>query len=67
VVYSPHHPFADLLNAVERDTGAGVLTNTSFNQDYEPIVNSPIDALRTFAASDLDFLVLEDALLSKHR
>jgi carbamoyltransferase len=67
VVYSPQHPFADLLDAIERDTGAGVLTNTSFNQDYEPIVNSPMDALRTFAASDLDFLVLEDALLSKQR
>ena len=67
VVRSEVHPFADLLAAVQRDTGTGVVTNTSFNQEYEPMVNSPIDALRTFAACDLDFLVLEDILLSKPR
>jgi carbamoyltransferase len=66
VVDSPH-PFADLLDAVQNDTGVGVVVNTSFNQEYEPIVNSPMDALRTFAVSDLDFLVLEDTLLSKPR
>ena len=60
------HPFADLLAAVQEDTGTGVLTNTSFNQEYEPMVNSPMDALRTFVSCDLDFLVLEDTLLSKH-
>ena len=42
----------------------GVVTDTSFNQEYEAIVNSPMDALRTFAV-DLDFLLLEDTLLSK--
>jgi len=65
VVDNPDHPFADLLDAVHYDTGAGVVTNTSFNQEYEPIVNSPMDALRTFVVSDLDFLVLEDTLIAK--
>ena len=67
VVDSPEHPFANLLDAVHGDTGAGVVVNTSFNQEYEPIINSPMDALRTFVVSDLDFLVLEETLLSKPR
>ena len=66
VVHHKQHPFADLLDAVRQDTGVGVVTNTSFNQEYEPMVNSPMDALRTFLSCDLDFLVLEDTLLSKH-
>jgi carbamoyltransferase len=66
VVNHEQHPFADLLAAVRQDTGAGVVTNTSFNQEYEPMVNSPMDALRTFLSCELDFLVLEDTLLSKH-
>jgi predicted NodU family carbamoyl transferase len=65
LVDSAEHPFADLLEAVRRDTGAGVVTNTSFNQEYEPMVNSPMDALRTFATCDLDFLVIGETLLSK--
>jgi carbamoyltransferase len=65
VIDNPDHPFADLLEAVRRDTGSGVVTNTSFNLEYEPIVNSPMDALRTFVTSDLDFLVIEDTLVNK--
>jgi carbamoyltransferase len=65
VVDCERHPFADLLAAVQQHTGVGVVTNTSFNQEYEPMVNSPMDALRTFVSSDLDFLLLEDTLLSK--
>ncbi|WP_439427701.1 carbamoyltransferase family protein [Micromonospora sp. LA-10] len=65
VVTEDRHPFFDLLQAVRHDTGHGVVTNTSFNQEFEPMVNSPMDALRTFVASDLDFLVLEDVLVEK--
>jgi carbamoyltransferase len=65
VVHHQGHPFAELLAAVQHDSGAGVVTNTSFNQEYEPMVNSPMDALRTFVSCDMDFLVLEDALLGK--
>ncbi|BCB83715.1 carbamoyltransferase family protein [Phytohabitans suffuscus] len=67
VVDEEWHPFHKLLQAVRRDTGHGVVTNTSFNEEYEPLVNSPMDALRSFIASDLDFLVLEGTLIEKPR
>jgi carbamoyltransferase len=65
IVREEAHPFSELLAAIEMESGAGAIINTSFNQEYEPIVNSPIDALRTFVTSDLDFLVLENVVLTK--
>jgi len=59
------HPLADLLSGMLQLTGDSVITNTSFNTEQEPIVGSPADALRTFLTSDLDFLVLDDVLISK--
>jgi carbamoyltransferase len=50
--------FAGLLEAFERRTGCPILLNTSFNMRGEPIVCSPMDALRCFAASGIDCLVL---------
>ncbi len=46
-------------------TGVYVLMNTSFNLKGEPIVNSPQDALKTFRASGLDILVLENYIIHK--
>lgn len=65
VVTHQDHPFSGLLVAVGQEIGSEVVANTSFNTESEPIVNSPADALRTFAATDLDFLVLNDVLLCK--
>jgi len=42
-----------------------VLINTSFNLRGEPIVSSPSDALKTFFASGIDCLALEDCLVDK--
>jgi carbamoyltransferase len=42
-----------------------VLLNTSFNLRGEPIVASPQDALKTFRASGLDLLVLENFVVRK--
>lgn len=44
-------------------TGCPVLVNTSFNRAGEPIVRSPADAMRTFTASGIDLLVLENVLV----
>jgi carbamoyltransferase len=55
----------DILRAFERITGVGVLVNTSFNVKGEPIVSSPTDALRTFAASDLDCVAIENYLVTR--
>jgi len=50
--------FYDLLLEFEKQTGVGVLLNTSFNIKDEPIVNSPQDALICFARANLDYLVM---------
>ena len=54
-----------ILDAFERRTGVPVLINTSFNLRGEPIVSSPSDALRTFFASGIDCLALEDFVVEK--
>jgi carbamoyltransferase len=54
-----------ILDAFERRTGVPVLINTSFNLRGEPIVSSPSDALKTFFASGIDCLALEDFLVEK--
>ena len=54
-----------ILEAFERRTGVPVLINTSFNLRGEPIVSSPSDALKTFFASGIDFLALEDFIVEK--
>jgi carbamoyltransferase len=57
--------FYRLLESFERRTDVPVLLNTSFNLRGEPIVNSPSDALSTFARSDLDLLVLGPCVVSR--
>ena len=54
-----------LLEAMEQRTGSGVLLNTSLNRRGEPVVCSPDDALNMFLGSDLEYLVLEDWLVTK--
>jgi carbamoyltransferase len=54
-----------VLKSFYRRTGVPVLLNTSFNLKGEPIVNSPVDALRTFQHSGLDILVLEHCIIEK--
>ena len=54
-----------LIREFKRQTGCGVIINTSFNIRGEPIVCTPEDALRCFLGSDMDVLVLEDCILYK--
>ena len=54
-----------LLKEMERLTGNGVVLNTSMNRRGEPMVCSPTDALNMFFGSDLQFLMLEDLLVTK--
>lgn len=48
----------NLLVEVKKQTGHGMLVNTSFNRNNEPIVCSPQDAISCFKAAGLDVLVL---------
>jgi carbamoyltransferase len=57
--------FHGLLSAFEAVTDCPVLINTSFNVRGEPIVCSPGDAYRCFMRTEMDLLVLENALLIK--
>jgi len=43
------------------------LINTSFNHNKEPIVYSPVDAIRTFFGSGLDVLIIENFMITKLR
>ncbi len=58
--------FYDLLDKFEEISEYPILLNTSFNLNGEPIVNTPHDALNTFFNSNLDYLVLENFLVSKN-
>jgi len=60
-------PYTGLLKAVKRKTGLGVLLNTSLNLHGEPLVCSPRDALRTFAETDVRYMVLEGLLITKEQ
>ena len=42
-----------------------ILINTSFNLNKQTNVNTPEDAISTFYSSGIDYLVLEDFILSK--
>ena len=52
-----------LLLEVEKSTGFPILLNTSFNRPGEPIVESPSDALASFAMGSLDYLFLENVII----
>jgi len=54
-----------LLTHFHERTGCPVLVNTSFNVRGEPIVCTPEDAYRCFMRTEMDYLVLENFLLSK--
>jgi len=57
--------FHTLLREFEKLTGCPVLLNTSFNDADEPIVCSPIDAVRTFLRTALDALVIGPFLVQR--
>jgi carbamoyltransferase len=57
--------FHSLLIEFGKITGIPVLLNTSFNRRGEPIVCTPQHALAMFLDTDLDFLVLDNVLVSK--
>ena len=57
--------FHRLLKEFEKLSGVPVLLNTSFNVMGEPIVESPLDAIRCFFTTGLDYLVLGNYVINK--
>jgi len=54
-----------LLKEMENLTGNGVVLNTSLNRRGEPVVCTPQDALDMFFGSDLQYLIMQDILVTK--
>ena len=54
-----------LIKEVEKLTGNGVVLNTSLNRRGEPVVCTPEDALNMFYGSDLQYLIMQDILVTK--
>jgi carbamoyltransferase len=54
-----------LLQDVKKETGKGILINTSFNVRGEPIVCTPEDAFRCFMNTEMDILVIENYIYYK--
>jgi carbamoyltransferase len=57
--------YYNLIKKFDQATGVPVLLNTSYNLRGEPIVTTPAEALNTFAASDIDQLVMGPFLVKK--
>ena len=56
-----------LLERFRDLTGCPVIVNTSFNVRGEPIVCTPEDAFRCFMGTDIERLVVGNAMLSKEQ
>ena len=56
--------YYNLIQRFEEKTGCPMLINTSFNVRGEPIVCSPKDAYKCFMRTEMDYLVIENHLLS---
>ena len=57
--------FYQLIKAFYDKTSVPVLLNTSFNGPKEPIVETPNDAIRCFYETGLDFLIINNFVISK--
>lgn len=57
--------FHSLLTAMEEITGHGIVLNTSLNRPGEALICSPQDALEMFFGSDLDYMIMQDLLVTK--
>lgn len=55
--------FYKILQAYEYFSGIGCVVNTSFNLHEEPIVESPVDALRALLQGAVDILAIENYLV----
>lgn len=57
--------FHSIIEAFGELTGVPIVLNTSFNLNGEPIVASPVDAIRTFYSCGMDALFLGHYLIRK--
>ena len=56
--------FYQLIKSFYKISGIPALLNTSFNEN-EPIINSPLEAVRCFQRTELDYLIMGKILIKK--
>ncbi len=59
--------YHQLISEFKKLTGFGMLVNTSFNVRGEPIVGSPIDALKCFFQTEMDTLCIGSFVIEKNK
>lgn len=57
--------FWKVIHSFYLKTGTPILLNTSFNNNYEPIVHSPADAITFLLTSDINYLIIDGFLIKK--
>ncbi|HEY8916067.1 MAG TPA: carbamoyltransferase C-terminal domain-containing protein [Chitinophaga sp.] len=57
--------YYELINSFGELTGMPVLLNTSFNNNCEPIVDTPQQAINCFLTTHLDYLVIGNFIIRK--
>ena len=62
-----HPEVTTLLQKYNEKTGCPILLNTSFNDNGQPIIETPQDAVDTFNNLDLDYLIINNFLISKNK
>ena len=68
IVEKKINPFMyELLTEYRRYTKKNILINTSYNIHEEPIVQSPMQAIKTFLDGSIDALVLDKVVLFKRK
>lgn len=58
--------FYQIINKFYNLTGVPILLNTSFNGPREPIVETPLDAIKCFIRQNMDILVMGDVIVTKN-
>ena len=58
--------FYKLISEFKKLTGCPILVNTSFNVRGEPIVGTPLDAIRCYFSTGMDALAIGSFVLSKN-
>ena len=55
--------YYSLIKELKKKIGVPMVLNTSFNEDKEPIVETPVDALRHLAVGNIDVLAMDDFIV----
>lgn len=57
--------YYEMIEAVKKKTGYGIIINTSFNVRGEPIVCRPEEAFTCFVRTEMDYLIMGNYLINK--